>query len=128
MVAAALVLRAALWVLVILLLLGFLDFTYQRWQMTQDLKMTKHEVKDERKGSEGDMDIKRRRMMLARQIAMQRIAIDVPKADVIVTNPTHYSVAIEYKTDTFNLSRQFRQILEAWAEPRTYGVTVSYLW
>lgn len=98
MVAAALALRAAIWVLVILLILGFVDFAYQRWQTSQDLKMTKHEVKDERKGSEGDLDIKRRRMMLARQIAMQRVAIDVPKADVIVTNPTHYSVAIEYKT------------------------------
>ncbi len=94
--AAHIALRVALWVVVILLVLGFIDFRYQRWQTTQDLKMTKHEVKDERKSTEGDVETKRRRLQQARQIALQRIAMDVPQADVVVTNPTHFAVALKY--------------------------------
>jgi flagellar biosynthetic protein FlhB len=99
-VGAALVRDLALWVLAVLIILGILDFTYQRWQHTQDLKMTKHEVKDERKSTEGDLETKARRLKMARQIAMQRLGIDVPKADVIVTNPTHYAVALKYDADS----------------------------
>ena len=95
-VGAALVRDLALWVLAILIILGMLDFAYQKWQHTQDLKMTKHEVKDERKSTEGDLETKARRLKMARQIAMQRLGVDVPKADVIVTNPTHYAVALKY--------------------------------
>ena len=93
---ARLVLELAVWVLIVLLILGIIDFTYQKWQNTQDMKMTKHEVKDERKSTEGDPDVKNRRQRMARQVAMQRLNQDVPKADVIVTNPTHYSVALRY--------------------------------
>jgi len=67
-VTAKLVLELAIWVLVVLLVLGIIDYTYQRWQNTEDMKMTRHEVKDERKSSEGDPDVKNRRMRLARQI------------------------------------------------------------
>lgn len=95
-VGAELVRDLALWVLAMLIFLGLLDFAYQRWQHTQDLKMTKHEVKDERKSSEGDLETKARRLKMARQIAMQRLGVDVPKADVVVTNPTHYAVALKY--------------------------------
>ncbi|MEQ9616903.1 MAG: flagellar biosynthesis protein FlhB [Phycisphaerales bacterium] len=96
---ARIVLELAVWVLVVLLVLGIIDFTYQKWQNTEDMKMTRHEVKDERKSSEGDPDVKNRRMRMARQIAMQRLAQDVPRADVIVTNPTHYSVALRYDAE-----------------------------
>lgn len=99
-VGATLVRDLALWVLAILIILGILDFAYQKWQHTQDLKMTKHEVKDERKSTEGDLETKARRLKMARQIAMQRLGIDVPKADVIVTNPTHYAVALKYDADS----------------------------
>ncbi len=99
-VGATLVRDLAIWVLVILIILGVLDFIYQRWQHTQDLKMTKHEVKDERKSTEGDLETKARRLKMARQVAMQRLGIDVPKADVIVTNPTHYAVALKYDSDS----------------------------
>jgi len=95
-VAADLVRDLALWVLVILIILGLIDFRYQKWQHNQDLRMTKHEVKDEFRSSEGDTETKARRLKMARQIAMQRLAQDVPKADVIVTNPTHYAVALKY--------------------------------
>ncbi len=103
--AALIVGRVTAWVLVVLVLLGLVDFAYQRWQHTQDLKMTKHEVKDERKSLEGDPEMKARRMRAARQVAMQRLQADVPKADVIVTNPTHYAVAMRYDRDTMGAPR-----------------------
>jgi flagellar biosynthetic protein FlhB len=89
-------LNLAMRVLAVLLVLGILDFLYQRWKHLNDLKMTKQQVKDEMKQSEGDPDVKRRRMRIQRQIAMQRISTSVPKADVIVTNPEHISIAIQY--------------------------------
>ena len=80
----------------IILVLGVLDLAYQKWQTTQDLKMTKQEVKDEFKQSEGDPQIKGKIKQKQRQMAMARMMQEVPKADVIVTNPTHYAVALEY--------------------------------
>jgi len=93
-------LRLAIWLLALLLVIGLIDWLYQRWQRTQDLRMTKGEVKDERRSMDGDPEIKGRRLKLARQIALQRVGQSVPKADVIVTNPTHYSVAIRYDPAT----------------------------
>lgn len=95
----------ALWVLATLFVLGILDYLYQRWQHTEDLKMTKHEVKDERKSTDGDPEMKGRRIRMARQIAMQRLQHDVPKADVVVTNPTHFSVALQYDSKTMSAPR-----------------------
>ncbi len=86
----------ALWIVALLLILGIIDFRYQRWQWLKDLRMTRQEVKDERKASEGDPDVKARRLRLARQVALQRIGLHVPKADVVVTNPTHFAVALKY--------------------------------
>ncbi|MCE7974877.1 MAG: flagellar biosynthesis protein FlhB [Leptolyngbya sp. PLA1] len=93
-------LELALWLLAILLVLGIADWAFQKWQHTQDLKMTKEEVKDERRSMEGDPEVKGRRLRLARQIAMQRVGMAVPEADVVVTNPTHFSVAIKYDPET----------------------------
>lgn len=101
-VAAWLMLKVAIWVLVVLFLLGIADYSYQKWQHTQDLKMTRHEVKDERRAAEGDTETKGRRLKLARQMAMQRLQRDVPGADVIVTNPTHFSVALKYDGKTMD--------------------------
>lgn len=95
-VASWMLLRVALWALAVLIILGVVDFAYQKWQTTQDLRMTRQEVKDERRSTDGDPETKGRRMRLARQIAMQRLGVDVPKADVVVTNPTHYAVALKY--------------------------------
>jgi flagellar biosynthetic protein FlhB len=92
----------ALRVLLVLLLLGVLDFVYQKWKVTQDLKMTKQQVKDEMKQTDGDPETKRRRMRMAQQIASQRISAAVPKADVIVTNPEHVAVAIQYEAETMH--------------------------
>lgn len=89
-------------VLAVLLILGVLDFFYQRWKHTKDLKMTKQQVKDEMKQTEGDPETRKRRMRMQQQIAMQRVSAAVPKADVIVTNPEHISIAIQYDADRMN--------------------------
>jgi flagellar biosynthetic protein FlhB len=100
-----LVLNLAIWLLVVLLIIGIIDWSYQRWQHNQDLRMTKQEVKDERRAMEGDPEIKSRRMRMAMEIAMQRLERAVPEADVIVTNPTHFSVAIKYDQATMRAPR-----------------------
>jgi len=86
----------AAWLLALMFILGIIDLVYQRWQQTQDMKMTKQEVKDEHRSMEGDMETKGRRLRMARSMLMQRMHQSVPTADVIVTNPTHYSVALKY--------------------------------
>ncbi|MEM1164907.1 MAG: EscU/YscU/HrcU family type III secretion system export apparatus switch protein [Planctomycetota bacterium] len=82
--------------LLMLLILGIVDFIYQKWQMHQDLKMTKHAVKDERRSMEGDPQLKGQRFKLAREMLTQQLGKAVPEADVIVTNPTHYAIALKY--------------------------------
>jgi flagellar biosynthesis protein FlhB len=84
---------------IVLLVLALLDFTWQRFRHEQDLKMTKQEVKDEMKRMEGDPTIKQRRRQIQLQRAMQRVNKSVPTADVIVTNPTHFAVALKYDGD-----------------------------
>ncbi|MEX2219879.1 MAG: flagellar biosynthesis protein FlhB [Phycisphaerales bacterium] len=93
------------WLLAIFLMLGIIDYSYQRWQHTRDLRMTRQEVKDERRNVEGDPDVKARRTRMAREIAMQRVRHAVPKADVIVTNPTHFSVALKYDSGKMGAPR-----------------------
>ena len=95
-----LLLDLALRVAGVLLLLGVLDLMYQKWKYRQDMKMTRQQVKDDLKDAEGDPEYKRRRMRMMQQLAMQRIATTVPKADVIVTNPEHLAVAICYDAAT----------------------------
>ncbi|MBX3389941.1 MAG: flagellar biosynthesis protein FlhB [Phycisphaeraceae bacterium] len=92
-------LALAAWLIVVLLVLGVADYMYQRWMLKQDLKMTKQEVKEERKSMDGDPLVRGRRLQMMRSIAMQRVNQTVPQADVIVTNPTHFSVAIRYSQD-----------------------------
>jgi flagellar biosynthesis protein FlhB len=90
----------ALKIALLLLVLALIDYAFQRWQHEQDLKMSKQDVKEEMKRMEGDPQIKQRRTRVARQLAMQRVAQAVPKADVIVTNPTHFSIALQYDSAT----------------------------
>lgn len=94
--ACALVYALALKLAAILLILALLDWGFQKWRHEQDLRMSKQEIKEEMKRMEGDPLIKQRRARVARQLAMQRIGQAVPKADVIVTNPTHFAVALRY--------------------------------
>ena len=84
-------------VIAVIFVLAVADYAYQQWQMTQDLMMTKQEVKDEYKQMEGDPKIKGKIKQKQREMAMQRMMQEVPKADVIVTNPTHLAVALMYQ-------------------------------
>jgi flagellar biosynthetic protein FlhB len=90
---------AAVWwrIAVAMIILGIADYGYQWWQHGRDLRMTVREAREEVKELEGDPAIKRRVRQLQRQIAMQRMMAEVPKADVIVTNPTEYAVALRYE-------------------------------
>lgn len=83
-----------------LLVLGALDYFYQRYQFEKNLKMTKQEVKDEMRQTEGDPKVKARIRSLMRQMATKRMIADVPDADVVITNPTHYAVALKYDSAT----------------------------
>lgn len=95
----SMMLTLATWLIVVMILIGAADFFYQRWQHTKDLRMTKQEVKEERKSMDGDPHVRGRRRQMMRSIAMQRMGQAVPSADVVVTNPTHFSVAIKYDPD-----------------------------
>ena len=81
----------------VIFVLAILDYGYQKWQHKEGLKMSKDEVKEEFKQQEGDPQIKSKIKQKQRQMAMQRMMKEVPKADVIVTNPTHFAVALQYK-------------------------------
>jgi flagellar biosynthetic protein FlhB len=81
----------------LLLVLAILDYLWQRRRLEQSLRMTKQEVKEEMRRMEGDPLMKQRRRQIAVQRAVQRLKKDVPTADVVVTNPTHYAVALKYE-------------------------------
>ncbi len=95
--AADIIFTMAFQVVAVIMVMAAADYAYQCWQTTQDLKMSKQEVKDEYKQMEGDPQIKGKIKQKQRQMAMQRMMQEVPKADVIVTNPTHLAVALSYK-------------------------------
>ena len=80
----------------IFFVLAILDYMYQKWEHNEQLKMTKQEVKEEFKQTEGDPQIKGKIRQKQREMAMSRMMQEVPKADVIVTNPTHFAVALRY--------------------------------
>jgi flagellar biosynthetic protein FlhB len=79
-----------------MVILGFADFLYQKYDYDKNLRMTKQEVKDEYKQTEGNPEIKGKIKQKQRQMSMRRMMQDVPKADVVITNPTHFAVAIKY--------------------------------
>ncbi|MNB64158.1 Flagellar biosynthetic protein FlhB [compost metagenome] len=83
-----------------LLIMAVLDYVYQRYEHEKSLKMTKQEIKDEYKNMEGDPQIKGKIRERQRRMAMQRMMQEVPKADVIITNPTHFAVALKYDGST----------------------------
>jgi len=82
-----------------LFVIAALDYMYQRFQTEKQLKMTKQEVKDDAKRTEGDPFIKGKIRQMQREMSQKRMMSEVPKADVVVTNPTHYAVALKYDTE-----------------------------
>lgn len=81
------------------IVISLVDVPFQTWNHNKQLKMTKQEVKDEFKNTEGNPEIKGRIRQAQREISQRKMMSEVPNADVVVTNPTHYSVAIKYDTE-----------------------------
>ncbi len=86
----------------IYMIIAFLDFGYQKWKFHEDMKMTKQEVKDEYKNQEGDPQIKGKQKQRMREASMRRMMQQLPEADVVITNPTHYAVAIKYDPEKYD--------------------------
>ncbi len=90
----------ALKIALALLILALLDYAFQRWKYEQDIKMTPQEIREEMKNLEGNPQVIARRRQVQRQLAMNRLSDAVPKADVVVTNPTELAIAIQYEPET----------------------------
>ena len=84
---------------VIYVVIAAADFAYQKWKFHEDMKMTKQEVKEEYKNQEGNPEIKGKIRSKMREASQRRMMQSLPEADVVITNPTHYAVAIKYDPD-----------------------------
>ena len=93
------IIDTGLYISIVYLVIGFADFAYQKHKFNEDMKMTKQEVKDEFKNTEGDPQIKGRQRRKMQETSQRRMMHDVPKADVVITNPTHLAVAVKYDAD-----------------------------
>ena len=87
------------------LILAFADYLYKRWDLMRNLKMTKEEVKEEAKQQEGNPLIKAQVRQRARRMARARMMKKVPQADVVITNPTHFAVALQYQRESMGAPR-----------------------
>lgn len=86
---------------IILIIIAASDYFIQRYQLEEQMKMTKQEIRDEMKTREGDPLIKARIRKIQKEVAQRRMMADVPKADVIITNPTHLAIAIKYAPEKY---------------------------
>lgn len=93
---ASLTLRLGIFVAVLLIILAIADYMYQKYDYEKKLRMSKQDIKDEHKNAEGDPLIKGKIRSRQRQMALMRMMQEVPNADVIITNPTHFAVALQY--------------------------------
>ena len=93
------IINAGLKISLVYLVVGIADFIYQKYRFNEEMKMTKQEVKDEYKNIEGNPEIKGRQRQRMREASRRRMMQDVPKADVVITNPTHLAVAIKYEPE-----------------------------
>lgn len=97
-----LTLKLGIYVAILLVILAFFDYLYQRYEHNKNLRMSKQDIKDEFKNIEGDPLIKSKIRERQKQMAMRRMMQEVPHADVVITNPTHFSVAIKYEAGKMN--------------------------
>ena len=96
------VLRLMLGAVAVMTVIALLDFVYQKFDFNKSMRMTKQEVREEHKQSEGDPHIKARIRRIRMERAQKRMMAAVPTADVVITNPTHFAVALKYQMDTMN--------------------------
>ena len=90
---------------VMLLFIALLDYLYERYEYEKNLKMSKQDIKDEYKNSEGDPLIKSKIKQRQREMAMRRMMQEVPRADVVITNPTHFAIALKYDENSMDAPR-----------------------
>ena len=125
---AELILGLMIRVCVALIIIGIADTIYQKWKHIQDLKMTRQEVKEERKDTEGSPQVKARIRKIQYQTVMKRMLQEVPKANVVLVNPTHFAVALRYDTKTMEspilvakgadyMAEKIREIARAYGVP-----------
>jgi len=100
-------------VCLVMMVVAFIDFSFQKWKFLEDQKMTKKEVKDELKQTDGDPMIKSRIRQLQMEAARKRMMAEVPEADVVVTNPTRLAVALKYD----NMSMEAPKVIAKGAGP-----------
>jgi len=96
-----LVIDLGLRISILFIIIAALDFMYQKWKFHDDMKMTKQEVKDEYKNTEGSPEVKGKQKQRMREASQRRMMQQVPEADVVITNPTHYAVAIKYDGEKY---------------------------
>jgi flagellar biosynthesis protein FlhB len=94
--------QLSLKICIFLLVLAIMDYIYQRWELNKSLRMSKKEIRDEYKQMEGNPLIKNKIRQRQRQIAARRMMQEVPKADVVITNPTHLAIALRYDPATMS--------------------------
>lgn len=102
-VVVVLMLRLLIGVIAIMTIIAGMDVIYQRFQHTKKLRMSKQEIKDEHKQLDGDPHIKARIRQIRNERARRRMMAAVPESDVVITNPTHYAVALKYDFDTMDV-------------------------
>lgn len=102
-VVSSLIVRLLVGVIIFMTIVALIDFIYQQTQQKKKLRMTKQEVKDEYKQLEGDPHVKARIRQLRQERSRQRMMAAVPESDVVITNPTHYAVALKYDYDTMEV-------------------------
>lgn len=103
--ACTIVYKVALYIALLLLVLAVIDYGFQRWRHERQLRMSKREIKEELRRMEGDPKVKQRRRQIALQMAIRSLRKNVPTADVVVTNPTHFAVALKYDQATMSAPR-----------------------
>lgn len=100
-----LIIYLAVGTIVVMTAIAVFDYIFQKYQFMQQMRMTKQEVRDEHKQSEGDPQVKARIRQLRTERARQRMMSAVPEADVVITNPTHYAVALKYDMEAMQAPR-----------------------
>ncbi|MBN2589560.1 MAG: flagellar biosynthesis protein FlhB [Sedimentisphaerales bacterium] len=127
-ITAKIILGLVIRIAIALLIISLSESLFQKWKFMQDLKMTRQEVKDDHKETEGSPDIKRRIRSIQFQAAFKRMLQDVPKATVVLVNPTHYAVAIRYDPKTMeapilvakgadHMAEKIREVARAYGVP-----------
>ncbi len=100
-VMGAIIFKLVFSICILLVIIGFLDKKYQDWEYNKSIKMTKQEVKDERKNIDGDPMVKGKIRSFQIKILQQKMMSNVKEADVVVVNPTHYAVALKYRPEEY---------------------------